>query len=68
MTQILEKRRWCLLRDDATSTYDFLDHHHHDDDFLERGEEEGYQRLEENESRDCPPSIPIAGEPSIPRR
>jgi len=26
--------------------------------FSEAGEEEGYQRLEENESRDCPPSIP----------
>lgn len=29
--------------------------------FGEAGEEEGYQRLEENESRDCEPSIPIAG-------
>ncbi|KAM3196804.1 hypothetical protein ACQJBY_072481 [Aegilops geniculata] len=36
--------------------------------FGEAGEEEGYQRLEENESMDCEPSIPIAGEPSIPSR
>ncbi|XBI17896.1 hypothetical protein VPH35_059818 [Triticum aestivum] len=36
--QFKSRRRWCMLRDDAAVTYDFLDHHHHHHDFLEHGE------------------------------